>query len=45
MLFSTPHGDAYTADDLDAMGRRAGFRGVVSTPLPPGPQTLIEFLV
>jgi SAM-dependent methyltransferase len=45
MLFSTPHGDAYTAPEFDAMGRQAGFSGIVSTPLPPAPYTLIEFLV
>jgi hypothetical protein len=45
MLFSTPHGDAYTLAEIDAMGRRAGFRGIADTPLPPGPSTLIEFLI
>lgn len=45
MLFSTPHGDAYTLAELDAMGQGAGFRGTVATPLPPGPQTLVEFLL
>ncbi|MGA7197395.1 class I SAM-dependent methyltransferase [Roseiarcus sp.] len=45
MLFSTPNGDAYTLAELDAMGRQAGFRGIVATPLPPAPQTLVEFLL
>jgi ubiquinone/menaquinone biosynthesis C-methylase UbiE len=45
MLFTTPRGDAYTAAELDTMGRQAGFRGITSTPLPPGQQTLVEFLV
>jgi precorrin-6B methylase 2 len=45
MLFSTPHGDAYTLAELDAMGQQAGFRGIVGTPLPPAPATLVEFLV
>ncbi len=45
MLFSTPKGDAYTLAELDAMGQGARFRGTVATPLPPGPQTLVEFLL
>jgi SAM-dependent methyltransferase len=45
MLFSTPHGDAYTSAELDAMGQQAGFQGIVDTPLPPAPYTLVEFLV
>ena len=45
MLFSTPNGDAYTLAELDAMGRQAGFRGIVATPLPPAPHTLVEFLL
>jgi SAM-dependent methyltransferase len=45
MLFSTPHGDAYTSAELDAMGQQAGFQGIVGTPLPPAPYTLVEFLV
>ncbi len=45
MLFTTPRGDAYTEEELEAMGRQAGFQGIASTPLPPGPHTLIEFLV
>jgi precorrin-6B methylase 2 len=44
MLFSTPRGDAYTSAELDAMGQQAGFRGIVGTPLPPGPSTLVEFI-
>jgi precorrin-6B methylase 2 len=45
MLFSTPNGDAYTSAELDAMSQQAGFRGIVATPLPPSPQTLVEFLL
>jgi hypothetical protein len=45
MLFTTPHGDAYTEAELDAMGRQAGFSGILTSPLPPGQQTLIEFFV
>jgi hypothetical protein len=44
MLFSTPHGDAYSAAELNVMGQRAGFGGIVATPLPPAPHTLIEFV-
>jgi ubiquinone/menaquinone biosynthesis C-methylase UbiE len=45
MLMTTPHGDAYTEAELDAMAREAGFRGIAAAPQPPSPQTLIEFLV
>jgi precorrin-6B methylase 2 len=45
MLFSTPHGDAYTLAELGEMGQQAGFRGIAGTPLPPAPSTLVEFLV
>lgn len=45
MLMTTPHGDAYTAAELDAMGRKAGFGGIATEALAPSPQTLVEFLV
>jgi len=41
MLGGTPHGDAYTLAEFDAMGRAAGFTNMSSQPLPPSPQTLI----
>lgn len=44
MLVTTPHGDAYTLPEFDAMARAAGFSGVTGVPLPPSPQTLLEFL-
>lgn len=44
MLTTTPHGDAYTLADYEAMARDAGFSGVAATPLPPTPQTLVEFV-
>lgn len=44
MLLSTPHGDAYTEAEYDAMARASGFSGVATTALTPSPQTLIEFL-
>lgn len=43
MLLNTPAGDAYTAAELEAMGRDAGFRGIATEPLVPTPQTLVEF--
>lgn len=43
MLATTPKGDAYTAEELGAMARMAGFGGVVTKPLPPSPATLIFF--
>jgi O-methyltransferase domain/Dimerisation domain len=43
MLVSTPGGDAYTARDLDEIGRLAGFRGATARPLLPTPQTLVVF--
>ena len=44
MLLTTPRGDAYTAEDLKAMARQAGFRNVTTTSLSPSPQTLVEML-
>jgi hypothetical protein len=44
MLGTTPHGDAYTLAEFDAMARAAGFSGVTGAPLGPSPQTLVEFL-
>jgi hypothetical protein len=41
MLASTPHGDAYTARELDEMARNAGFRAATTRPLPPTPESLI----
>ncbi len=41
MLGGTPHGDAYTLTEFEAMGRAAGFTNMSSQPLPPSPQTLI----
>ena len=41
MLASTPHGDAYTARELDEMARNAGFHAVTTRPLPPTPESLI----
>ena len=43
MLAETPGGDAYTADELAAMGQAAGLRNVKFHPLPPTPQTLVAF--
>jgi ubiquinone/menaquinone biosynthesis C-methylase UbiE len=43
MLATTPSGDAYTSTELDAMAKRAGFRGAESRSLPPTPETLIIF--
>ena len=43
MLASTPQGDAYTARELEQMGREAGFSNVSVTPLPPSPETLVTF--
>ena len=43
MLATTPGGDAYTTLELDAMAKRAGFRGAISRPLLPTPETLIIF--
>jgi hypothetical protein len=41
MLGSTPKGDAWTARELEAMGRAAGFTDSMVQPLPPSPQTMI----
>ena len=43
MLASTPKGDAWTARELDEMGREAGFEGSSLQALPPSPQTMIVF--
>ena len=43
MLASTPKGDAWTARELQEMGRAAGFADSVVQPLPPSPQTMIVF--
>jgi ubiquinone/menaquinone biosynthesis C-methylase UbiE len=43
MLASTPSGDAYTARELDEMGRNAGFRPATTRSLPPTPQSLTIF--
>jgi len=43
MLGSTPGGDAYTAAEFTDMGRAAGFPQVTVKPLPPTPQSVIEF--
>ncbi|HVS57469.1 MAG TPA: methyltransferase, partial [Casimicrobiaceae bacterium] len=43
MLATTPKGDAWTARELQEMGRSAGFGDSVVQPLPPSPQTMIVF--
>jgi precorrin-6B methylase 2 len=43
MLGGTPHGDAYTLAEFEAMGTAAGFTSMSSQPLPPSPQTMIVF--
>jgi SAM-dependent methyltransferase len=43
MLASTPKGDACTAQELQEMGRAAGFADSMVQPLPPSPQTMIVF--
>ena len=43
MLGSTPRGQAYTAREVEEMGRAAGFGRATVTPLPPAPQSLILF--
>lgn len=43
MLASTPKGDAWTARELQEMGRAAGFAEGMVQPLPPSPQTMIVF--
>ena len=44
MLATTPQGDAFTRADYEAMARDAGYAGVNVTPLPPTPQSLVEFV-
>ena len=43
MLATTPRGDAYTARELEQMGRQAGFATVSVAPLLPSPQSLVVF--
>jgi ubiquinone/menaquinone biosynthesis C-methylase UbiE len=43
MLATTPQGEAYTARELEDMGRSAGFRKAIVKSLPPSPQSLILF--
>jgi hypothetical protein len=43
MLATTSGGDAYTTYELDEMARNAGFRGVTTRLLAPGPESLIVF--
>jgi hypothetical protein len=43
MLGSTPSGDAYTAHELEEMGRKAGFAAMSIRPLPPSPMSLVAF--
>lgn len=43
MLATTPHGDAFTLDDFEAMAIDAGFSGVAGRRLAPTPATLVEF--
>ena len=43
MLGSTPAGDAYTARELEEMGRAAGFAGASFRPLHPTPHTFVTY--
>jgi O-methyltransferase domain len=43
MLGSTPSGDAYTASDLEDMGRQAGFSRMLFKTAEPTPETLVWF--
>ena len=43
MLGSTPSGDAYTARELEEMGRAAGFTRASFRPLPPTPHTFVTY--
>ena len=43
MLATTPSGDAYTAHELEEMGRAAGFARASFRPLPPTPHTFVTF--
>ena len=43
MLATSPAGDAYTLNDLDAVAKAAGFRRATARPLRPTPQSLIMF--
>ncbi|HEU5019206.1 MAG TPA: class I SAM-dependent methyltransferase [Pseudolabrys sp.] len=41
MLGTTPRGDAYTADEIEEMAMKAGFRRLAVHHLPPSPETLL----
>jgi hypothetical protein len=43
MLGSTPSGDAYTARDLEDIGRKAGFKRILCKAAEPTPETLVWF--
>ena len=43
MLGTTPRGEAYTARELEDIGRTAGFRKATVKSLPPSPQSLVLF--
>jgi ubiquinone/menaquinone biosynthesis C-methylase UbiE len=43
MLATTPSGDTYTLAELDAIAKKAGFRGATARPLRPTPQSLVMF--
>lgn len=43
MLACTPHGEAYTARELEDMGRRAGLAMIAVKALPPSPMSLVGF--
>ena len=45
MLATTQRGDAFTASDLAAMARDAAYRDIAITPLPPSPESMVEFLI
>jgi ubiquinone/menaquinone biosynthesis C-methylase UbiE len=44
MLLTTPHGDAYTADQYRSMAVEAGFAGISTAPIMSTPHTMVEFL-
>lgn len=44
MLLTTPHGDAYTADEYRAMAVEAGFAGISTAPVMATPHTVVELL-
>ena len=43
MLGTSPSGDAYTARELEEIGRAAGFTDASFKPLPPTPHTFVTF--